>query len=144
MQQAPADTRGSFPADQARARPLAGRSGVGGEIAYAQPLVAPLSSPVSGRAWEVTDKGQLGAAVKKGDVLALVDAVEVGKAKAEFLQALAQVELKAKAVERLRPLSGTKQVRKTFFTRQTSTRNPLSTPQRYATPPRPTGFPSTR
>ncbi len=115
-----------------------------GEIAYAQPLVAPLSSPVSGRAWEVTDKGQLGAAVKKGDVLALVDAVEVGKAKAEFLQALAQVELKAKAVERLRPLSGTKQVRKTFFTRQTSTRNPLSTPQRYATPPRPTGFPSTR
>ncbi len=37
-----------------------------------------------------------------------------------------------------------KQVRKTFFTRQTSTRNPLSTPQRYATPPRPTGFPSTR
>ena len=78
-----------------------------GEITYAQPLVFPLSAPVSGRLWWVTEKGKLGASVKQGDLLALVDAAEVGKAKGEFLQAVSQVDLRAAAVERLRPLSGT-------------------------------------
>jgi cobalt-zinc-cadmium efflux system membrane fusion protein len=78
-----------------------------GEITYAQPLVTSLSTPVSGRAWFLAEKGKLGACVKKGEVLALIDAVEVGKAKAEFLQALAQVDLKSKTVERWRPLVGT-------------------------------------
>ena len=45
--------------------------------------------------------------MKQGDLLALVDAAEVGKAKGEFLQAVSQVDLRAAAVERLRPLSGT-------------------------------------
>jgi cobalt-zinc-cadmium efflux system membrane fusion protein len=76
-----------------------------GEITYDQRRVASLSSPVPGRVWRV--EKELGQPVQKGDVLALVDAVEVGKAKAEFLQALAQVDLRGKTLERLRPLAGT-------------------------------------
>lgn len=79
---------------------------VNGEIKFEQPRIASLSVPVSGRVFDVTEKGKLGAVVKKGDVLALVDALEVGKTKAEFQQALAQVDLKAKVVERQRDLVG--------------------------------------
>jgi len=39
--------------------------------------------------------------VKRGEVLALVDAAEVGKAKAEFLQAVVQLDLKRDAAARL-------------------------------------------
>ncbi len=77
-----------------------------GEITFAQPRVAPISTPVAGRVWQLTPQGQLGAEVKRGDLLALVDAAEVGKAKAEFLQAFGQLELKAKVVERMKPLIG--------------------------------------
>jgi len=75
-----------------------------GEIAFEQPRVAPLSVPVSGRVWYVTAKGQIGAEVKRGEVLALVDALDVGKAKSEFLQAFAQLELKTKLVDNIKPL----------------------------------------
>jgi cobalt-zinc-cadmium efflux system membrane fusion protein len=44
--------------------------------------------------------------VYKGDVLALVESAEVGRAKSEFLQAISQLRLKQKNVERLRPLAG--------------------------------------
>lgn len=76
-----------------------------GEIEFEQPRVAPASAPVAGRVYYVTEKGQLGAAVKQGDVLALLDAVEVGKAKAEILQAYAQLELRKKSVDLLKPLA---------------------------------------
>ncbi|MCI0642571.1 MAG: efflux RND transporter periplasmic adaptor subunit [Gemmataceae bacterium] len=77
---------------------------VSGEITFEQPRVSSVSTAVPGRVWYVTEFGQVGAAVKRGDVLALVDALEVGKAKTEFLQAFAQFELKAKSVEYMRPL----------------------------------------
>jgi cobalt-zinc-cadmium efflux system membrane fusion protein len=73
-----------------------------GEITYDQTRVARLASRVRGAVWRV-DK-TLGQAVKKGDVLALVDGAEVGKAKAEFLQAAGQVAVRTKTVDRLRPL----------------------------------------
>lgn len=75
-----------------------------GEIQFEQPRVATVSSAVTGRVRYVTEKGQIGAAIKRGDLLALVDAVEVGKAKSELLQALAQLDLKNKYVENLKPL----------------------------------------
>jgi cobalt-zinc-cadmium efflux system membrane fusion protein len=78
---------------------------VSGEIIYEQPRVAPLYSPVAGRVWQVTPYGLLGEEVKQGDVLALVDAAEVGKAKAEFLHAVAQLELKAKNLAAIQTLS---------------------------------------
>lgn len=70
-----------------------------GEIQFEQPRVASIYTPVAGRVWHVTDKGQVGQHVKKGEVLAVMDAAEVGKAKAEFLQAVAHLDLKTKSYE---------------------------------------------
>ena len=75
-----------------------------GEIVYEQPRVAPVSTPVAGAVWYLTEQGMQGNHVKRGDVLALVNAAEVGKAKAELLQAFAQLELRAKAFENLKAL----------------------------------------
>lgn len=74
-----------------------------GEIVFEQPRVSPVSTPVAGRIWYVTEKGKIGTAVKRGDVLALVDAVEIGKAKAELQQAFAQLELRTKSLENIKP-----------------------------------------
>ncbi|HZZ79934.1 MAG TPA: efflux RND transporter periplasmic adaptor subunit [Gemmataceae bacterium] len=78
-----------------------------GEVSFEQPRVIPISSAVAGRVWMITDNGTLGAAVQRGDVLALLDSAEVGKAKAELLQAYAQVELRKKTLDRLNSLSDT-------------------------------------
>ncbi len=77
-----------------------------GIVTYAQPLVAPVSTSVAGRVWRITDTGRLGAAVKGDDVLALIDSAEVGKAKADYQQALVQFDVKTKTYDRLRPLIG--------------------------------------
>jgi cobalt-zinc-cadmium efflux system membrane fusion protein len=74
-----------------------------GEIVYDQTRAAHLASRVPGTVWRV-DRG-VGETVKKGDVLALIDAVEVGRAKGEFLQALAQMRLKEKNADRLQSLT---------------------------------------
>jgi cobalt-zinc-cadmium efflux system membrane fusion protein len=70
-----------------------------GELGYEQTRVARLSSRVPGTVWRV-DR-QVGDPVKEGEMLALVDAAEVGKAKAEFLQAFAQLDLRRKTHEGL-------------------------------------------
>jgi cobalt-zinc-cadmium efflux system membrane fusion protein len=75
-----------------------------GDLAFEQPLVAPVSAPVAGRMWHVTEKGVQGVRVQRGDVLALVDAIEVGKAKGELLQAFAQSDLRKRMVDMLKPL----------------------------------------
>jgi cobalt-zinc-cadmium efflux system membrane fusion protein len=75
-----------------------------GEITFEGPRVAPIFTAVAGRVWHVADKGQVGSKVKRGDVLAVVDSMEVGKAKAEFLQAYAQFELRNKTLEMLNSL----------------------------------------
>lgn len=74
-----------------------------GEITYDQTRVARLSARVPGSlAWVPK---QVGDAVRRGEVLALVDAAEVGRAKAEFLQAIAQFRLRSKTYENLRTLT---------------------------------------
>jgi cobalt-zinc-cadmium efflux system membrane fusion protein len=70
-----------------------------GEVSYDQTRVARLSSRVPGTVWRV-DR-QVGDPVREDEVLALVDAAEVGKAKAEFLQAYAQLELRRKTYDSL-------------------------------------------
>ena len=75
-----------------------------GEIVYDDTRIARLSARLPGTLWWVGKT--VGQHVVKGEVLALVDAAEVGKAKADLLQALAEADLKGKTLERLRPLAG--------------------------------------
>jgi cobalt-zinc-cadmium efflux system membrane fusion protein len=67
-----------------------------GETAYDQTSTARLSTRVPGTVFRVCK--QVGDPVHQGEVLALVDAAEVGKAKAEFLTALVQVRLRAQTL----------------------------------------------
>lgn len=73
-----------------------------GEITYDATRVANLSAPVAGKVWQV--HAEVGQPVKKGDVLALVDGAEAGKARGELMKALALVDVKAKTLERQRKL----------------------------------------
>jgi cobalt-zinc-cadmium efflux system membrane fusion protein len=57
-----------------------------GEIGYDPTRVANLSAPITGKVWQV--RCEVGQQIKKGDVLALVDAAEVGKVKGELLRGL--------------------------------------------------------
>jgi membrane fusion protein, heavy metal efflux system len=70
-----------------------------GEIAYDQTSTARLSARLGGTVFGVYKK--VGDSVKKGDILALVDAAEVGKAKSEFMKALLDVRLRADRMTRL-------------------------------------------
>lgn len=74
------------------------------EIRYDPRRVARLSSRAAGTVWRV--EKEVGDSVQKGEILALVDSIEVGKAKAELLKAMARVDLKQKTVDRLKPLVG--------------------------------------
>ncbi len=85
-------------------RPIVETIAANGEIGYDQTRMAHFSSRVPGTVWRV--QKQVGDRVAKGDVLALIDAADVGRAKSEFLQAVSQVRLKEDNVERLRPLAG--------------------------------------
>ncbi len=73
-----------------------------GEIRYDPTLVTRLSSRATGTVWRVLKN--VGDPVREGELLALVDAAIVGKAKADLLQAAAQLNLQDQAVERLRDL----------------------------------------
>lgn len=75
-------------------RPMAAYATASGEVEYDQTRVARLSTRAPGIAWRVW--AGVGKRVRRGDVLALVDSAEAGRAKAEFLQALAWTEAKAK------------------------------------------------
>jgi membrane fusion protein, heavy metal efflux system len=85
-------------------RPIVESISANGEIVYDATRMAHLSSRVAGTLWGV--QKQVGDHVRKGEVLAVVDAAEVGRAKSEFLQAISQLRLRQKNVERLRPLAG--------------------------------------
>jgi cobalt-zinc-cadmium efflux system membrane fusion protein len=75
-----------------------------GEIGYDQTRVAHLSSRSPGSVRQIFK--HLGERVKGGDVLALVDAAEVGKAKTELLQAAALLDLKTQTVANIKNSGG--------------------------------------
>ena len=77
---------------------------VTGEVIYDPTRVARLSSRASGSAWHV--ECHVGDSVATGDILALVDAAEVGRAKSELLQAAAELDLQFKNHQRLTGLDG--------------------------------------
>lgn len=75
-----------------------------GEIGFDPTQVARISPRASGALWRV-DK-RVGDKVKAGELLALVDSAGVGKAKAEFQQALTNLDLKTQSLARRKPLAG--------------------------------------
>jgi membrane fusion protein, heavy metal efflux system len=80
-------------------RPISESVSANGEIIYDQTRFASLASRQPGTVWRV-EKG-LGSRVRAGEVLVLVEAAAVGRAKAELIQALAEEELRQKIVDRL-------------------------------------------
>jgi len=89
---------------------LVGREATGewvlgnGEITYDQTRLASLSSRVPGTTFLVLKS--IGDPVRSGDVLAVVDAMEVGRAKSDLVKALVAEDLAQKNDDRLRELSG--------------------------------------
>ena len=75
-----------------------------GQIVYDSTRMARLSSRAAGTVWRV--ETSVGDQVKEGEVLAIVDAAEVGRAKAELLRTVAQLDLRIKNYERLTELNG--------------------------------------
>ena len=84
-------------------RPISESVFANGQITYDQTRLANLSSRLPGTVWHV--EKNVGDRVRAGDVLALVDAAEVGRAKTELIQSLAQEDLQRKAVKRLESLA---------------------------------------
>src|SRR5262249_23292810 len=74
-----------------------------GEIIYDQTHYARLASRVAGTVSRV--EKHLGDRVRKGDILALVDSAEVGRAKAELLQSISQLRVARANIERMQPLA---------------------------------------
>ena len=72
---------------------------VNGVSGYDQDHVAQLSVRVPGHVWKVQRK--VGETIRQGDCLAIIDAVEVGEAKTEFLQAVVNFDLKSLTFQRL-------------------------------------------
>jgi len=70
-----------------------------GEVVYDPTRTAHLASRLAGTVWRV--EKQIGEPVHQGEVLALVDAAEVGRAKREFLEAIIQLRLRRTVLERL-------------------------------------------
>ncbi len=70
-----------------------------GEIIYDPTRVARLASRASGTVWRV--ERNVGDHVKEGDVLAIVDAADVGAAKAALLQAATRLHLHRQTYQRL-------------------------------------------
>ncbi len=73
-----------------------------GVVNYDQTRTAQLTARVPGTVWRV--EKQVGEPVRAGDVLAVIDAMQVGEAKASLLRAMSQVDLNRKIVERMRSI----------------------------------------
>ncbi len=80
-------------------RPMAASILVNAEVDYDRTHFARVSSRVSGIASRI--EKELGAAVRAGETLALIDAADVGRAKAELLQAFSAVESTTRALKRV-------------------------------------------
>ena len=90
--------------DVATERPMREALRINGELGYDQTQVAHLSTRSAGSVWRVFKT--LGDEVHAGDVLALVDAVEVGKAKSEVGRSVVHWQLKKRTVESMRSSTG--------------------------------------
>lgn len=80
-------------------RPMFASVVVNCEVDYDRARVAKLASRAPGTVLRIEKR--LGDAVRAGDVLALIDSGEVGRAKAQFLEAAAMSAARARSLERL-------------------------------------------
>lgn len=71
-----------------------------GMLDYVPRRYAKLGSPTAGRIWRV--EKEYGAKVQKGDTLLIIDAAEVGKAKADLVQSLAMVDFRHQELKALK------------------------------------------
>lgn len=84
--------------------PMTDALSASGELSFDPSSVARLASRSRGAVWKVFKKP--GATVAAGEVLALIDSAEMGKAKADLEQAIVQLRLRQKAVSNLRSAGG--------------------------------------
>ena len=70
-----------------------------GVITYDERVSASLSARTTGTVWQVCK--HVGEPIRRGDILVIVDAAEVGQSKAEFLGALVSREAKAEILSNL-------------------------------------------
>ncbi|MBS0204116.1 MAG: efflux RND transporter periplasmic adaptor subunit [Planctomycetes bacterium] len=80
-------------------KPISERVRTTGVITYDERRVANLSARTTGTVWQVCR--HVGETVRKGDVLVVIDAVDVGQSKSEFLSALVARESKAEILANL-------------------------------------------
>lgn len=80
-------------------RPMTQSMAVIGQVEYDATRFARVSSRVSGVASKV--EKEIGAIVKKGDVLAIIESAEVGRAKAEYLQSVAALAVAHTSSDRI-------------------------------------------
>ncbi len=85
----------------AQRQPLCRELEVAARVSYEQTRVAQLTSRVAGSVWRVEKR--VGEPIRRGEVLAIIDSLQVGKAKADLLQALAACDLKRKLAKRIGP-----------------------------------------
>lgn len=96
------------------ARPMVSELSVNGVVRYDERRVAQLSSRVPGSVWRV--EKHLGDTVRRGDVLVIVESSEVGRLKAEFLNALVAFEKQREQLTILEEVKGAvlgRQIRET-------------------------------
>ena len=85
-------------------RPMVSELLVNGVVRYDERRVAQLSTRVSGVVWRV--ERHLGDVVRKGDVLVVVESSDVGRLKAEFLNALVAFEARREQLAILEEVKG--------------------------------------
>jgi len=81
-------------------RPLRHLVTANGTVDYNRTRMAHIASRVPGNVWKIYK--QAGESVSKGEVLAVIDAADVGRAKSEYLLALRSLELKTETLRRLK------------------------------------------
>jgi len=84
-------------------RPVVESVSATGELRYDQTRLARLSPKAVGTVWRV--EKEVGDRVRRGEILALVDAAEVGRLKAQLLAALAQEKLQQQVRDRMQGLA---------------------------------------
>ena len=104
-------TRIVFPSDEAvqaagiqvkpaKRRDMAQYVTANGALDYEPYRYAQLAPRAAGTIWQMYKV--MGEAIHKGEVLAIIESADVGKAKTDFLQSLAQVDVRNRTLQRLR------------------------------------------